>query len=92
MVQQKEYFKYSKNKEIINIPSDSSSKDDFNFFEGKWKIRNRKLKTRLANCTEWIEFDANQKMKIVLNGLGNIDHFYATFDSKPFEGMSLRFF
>jgi len=31
-------------------------------------------------------------MRIVLNGLGNIDHFYATFDGAPFEGISLRFF
>ncbi len=92
MTQQKEYFNYSKTGELINIPSPTSSKDDFNFFKGKWKIKNRRLKTRLNNCTEWIEFDADQEMKIMLHGLGNIDHFYATFDDKPFEGMSLRFF
>ena len=43
--------------EIIIIPSSSSSKNDFNFFEGKWKIRNKKLKARLENCSDWIEFD-----------------------------------
>jgi len=92
MAQEQEHFKYSEDGALINIPSPTSSKSDFDFFEGNWKIRNRRLKSRLDNCTEWIEFDASQKMNIVLSGLGNIDHFYATFEGKPFEGMSIRFF
>jgi hypothetical protein len=28
----------------------------------------------------------------VLNGLGNIDNYLATFDGQPFEGMSVRLF
>ena len=64
----------------------------FDFYAGKWTIQNKKLKTRLNNCTEWIEFEAKQEMRIVLNDLGNTDNFLATFDGEPFEGMSLRFF
>ncbi len=46
----------------LNItPSDNSSNHDFDFFFGKWKIHNRKLKTRLNNCTEWIQFEAKQE-------------------------------
>ena len=78
--------------ELIITASPTSSKNDFDFFEGQWKLRNRKLKTRLNNCTEWIEFESTQKMYQVLNGLGNIDNFLATFDGVPFEGMSVRLF
>ena len=40
------------------IPSKTSSNNDFDFLVGEWKIRNKKLKTRLNNCAEWLEFDA----------------------------------
>ncbi|MBP6532353.1 MAG: hypothetical protein KA285_03665 [Bacteroidia bacterium] len=79
-------------REIIIIPSSSSSKNDFNFFEGKWKIRNKKLKARLENCSDWLEFNSTQEMYKVLNGIGNIDNFLAEFDGQPFEGMTVRLF
>lgn len=78
--------------ELMNVPSSTSSKSDFDFYEGKWKLRNRKLKSRLTNCEEWTEFESTQEMYKVLNGIGNIDNFLATFDDKPFEGMTVRLF
>lgn len=92
MKEKSTHFKYAENGELINIPSPTSSKSDFDFYGGKWKIRNKRLKTRLNNCIEWIEFEAKQDCNLVLNGFGNVDYFYATFDGEPFEGMSLRFF
>jgi hypothetical protein len=45
----------------LNISSSaSSSKNDFDFFIGEWKIINKKLKSRLKNCEDWQEFDATQ--------------------------------
>lgn len=76
----------------IITPSATSSKDDFDFFVGKWQLRNRKLKERLNNCSDWLEFPATQECYKILNGTGNIDNFLAEFDSVPFEGMSLRLF
>lgn len=73
-------------------PSAASSQNDFDFFIGKWKIKNRKLKSRLNNCNEWEEFEATQEVYKVLNNFGNIDHFYASFNGMPFEGMTLRLF
>lgn len=78
--------------ELIIVASPTSSKHDFDFYEGKWKLHNRKLKTRLNNCTEWTEFESTQEMYRVLNGIGNIDNYLATFDGVPFEGMSVRLF
>jgi hypothetical protein len=77
---------------LIITASPSSSKHDFDFFEGKWKLHNKKLKSKLNNCTEWVEFESTQQMYKVLNGIGNIDNFLATFDGEPFEGMTLRLF
>lgn len=77
----------------LNITaSTSSSPADFDFLIGKWQVRNRKLKIRLANCQEWIEFDATNDMHTVLDGLGNTDSFRTTINNKPFEGMTLRLF
>lgn len=76
--------------EIVATPS--SSKHDFDFFEGKWNLHNKKLKSRLSNCTEWVEFESTQEMYKVLNGIGNIDNFIATFNGQPFEGMTVRLF
>ena len=56
MGQDSEQFKVLENGEIVNIPSPTSSKSDFDFFVGNWEIRNKRLKTRLNNCDEWIEY------------------------------------
>jgi hypothetical protein len=77
---------------LVITASASSSKHDFDFFEGKWKLHNRKLKSRLSNSNEWIEFESTQEMYRVLNGIGNIDNFLATFNGEPFEGMTVRLF
>lgn len=74
------------------LPSKNSSKNDFDFYEGSWLIKNRKLKNRLCNSDEWIEFDAQQEMKIILLGFGNTDNFIANFDGEPFEGRTIRLF
>ncbi|MDX1935475.1 MAG: hypothetical protein SFU21_00075 [Flavihumibacter sp.] len=83
---------FDKNGNLNIMASANSSKNDFDFYEGKWKLHNKKLKTRLNNCTEWIEFESTQEMYRVLHGLGNIDNFLASFDGVPFEGMSVRLF
>ncbi|MEK7724333.1 MAG: hypothetical protein AAB336_08310 [Acidobacteriota bacterium] len=79
-------------KDLQITASPNSSKNDFDFMVGNWKICNRKLKERLNNCDEWIEFEATQEFKLILNGFGNTDSFFAEFDGKPFEGMTLRLF
>lgn len=95
---------YGQNKKIMNIsktkhttvldirPSATSSANDFDFLQGQWQVHNRKLKTRLNNCKEWDEFESELHMKKALNGLGNVENYYATFNNEPFEGMAVRLF
>jgi hypothetical protein len=72
--------------------SESSSKHDFDFLVGGWKVRNRKLKEPLTGRDEWEEFDAKQDLRPILLGAGNFDIFSTAFDGKPFEGFTLRLF
>jgi hypothetical protein len=81
-----------KNGHLIITASPNSSKNDFDFLVGDWLIRHKKLKHRLVNNQEWIEFDSTFKMFKVLNGLGNIDNMNTSIDGAEYEGMSIRFF
>jgi hypothetical protein len=79
-------------KEMQVPASGVSSKNDFDFLIGKWKIHNRKIKSRLSNSKEWIEFEATGEMFKILGGIGNTDNFLTTLEGRPFEGRTLRFF
>ena len=64
---------------------------DFDFWRGRWTIRNRRLRRRLAGATEWEEFESTCAARSLLGGLGNEDEFRAELDGE-FIGMSFRFF
>ncbi|MGH1493176.1 MAG: hypothetical protein ACRBK7_27900 [Acidimicrobiales bacterium] len=85
-------FTFNAAGELEVTPSAASSQHDFDFYVGKWKIHNRKLNSRLTNSDEWSEFEADQEMELILNGLGNTDNFVTSFDGEPFEGRTLRLF
>ncbi len=74
------------------VASKSSTQNDFDFLVGKWNIHNKKLKSRLSNSNDWIEFEAVQEMRKVLTGMGNVEIISATIDDKPYEGMAIRLF
>jgi len=74
------------------VATKSSSEKDFDFLIGKWKVHNRKLKSRLSGCSEWTEFEAKVACRKILSGYGNVDSFQTTIDRMSFEGMSLRLF
>ena len=63
---------------------------DFSFLVGKWSVLNRRLKERLKNCNEWIEFQAEMETKSILNGLGLMDEMKTTYFGDEFIGLSLR--
>jgi hypothetical protein len=68
-----------------------SSATDFDFFMGRWRVRNRYLRERLRGSTEWEEFEARSVARPLLGGLGNEDEFRTDFQG-GFIGMSFRFF
>ncbi len=72
--------------------SPSSSQHDFDYLVGTWKLRNRKLASRLTHSTQWTSFESRVEMHQILNGLGNIDKYTDEASGKPYEGVALRLF
>ena len=77
---------------LVIKASPTSSVHDFDYLVGNWKLRNRKLKARLAHSTEWISFDSRVEMHQILNGVGNIDKYTDNASGAPYEGVALRLF
>jgi len=59
--------------ELQIAASPNSSPEDFDFLVGKWKMHNRHLNKRLANCHDWTEFDASDVNTKILNGAADTD-------------------
>lgn len=45
----------------------------FDFLVGHWTVRHRRLKERLAGCTEWDEFPGTCSLRPLLDGQANVD-------------------
>ena len=65
----------------------------FDFLAGRWRVRNERLRRRLAGSTDWQRFDAIVESRPLLGGLGNIDEFI-TDELEPdvYIGMALRLY
>ena len=65
---------------------------DFDFFVGRWRIENQRLRHRLQESDDWEHFEASQEMRLLPGGIGNYDDFLAPCWRPGFVGMSLRLF
>lgn len=72
-----------------NTTQDSGIKD-FDFFIGNWQVKHRRLKERLANCQEWLEFDGNTSVSKILGGAGNIDDNLLEMPGAAYRAATLR--
>src|SRR6202008_4609097 len=77
---------------LVIEASPTSSRHDFDYLIGNWKLRNRKLKSRLTRSDEWISVESQVQMHQILDGLGNIDKYTDSASGKPYEGVALRLF
>lgn len=64
---------------------------DFDFYHGRWRVRNERLRERLRGSDEWETFEATQECRPILGGIGNLDDFATDWDD-GFRGMTLRLF
>lgn len=64
---------------------------DFDFFFGRWRVENRRLRERLLNCEEWDTFEAVCDCHPLERGLGNVDT-YVTDYWPNFSGATVRIF
>jgi hypothetical protein len=62
---------------------------DFDFLTGSWLVRHRRLRKRLAGCTDWDEFENTFDARTQLGGLVSIDE-GALPSPSPYRGMTFR--
>lgn len=63
---------------------------DFDFLVGKWRVHHWRLKERLADNHEWVEFDGTSQLQMTLNGHGTIDENYIGLPSGPYRAVGIR--
>lgn len=68
--------------------SDGSS--DFDFQQGRWHVRHRRLKARLAGCNEWEEFAGTSEQRPILGGNGNIEDNLLHLPGGDYRAVALR--
>src|SRR6185369_5675364 len=63
---------------------------DFDFLVGRWQVHHRRLKERLANSHEWVEFDGTCSNFPLMGGWGNVDDNVLNLPGDNYRGVGLR--
>jgi hypothetical protein len=63
---------------------------DFDFLFGRWQVANRRLKRRLAGCSDWEEFPSAVNCESRLGGLANVEEH--VMPTMGFSGLAVRTF
>jgi hypothetical protein len=72
------------------MENEATGANDFDFLIGRWRIHHRRLKERLADNHEWIEFEGTCAMQKILGGAGNMDDNVLDFPGDAYRAVSLR--
>lgn len=78
--------------EATPLPLLDTRPHDFDFLVGRWQVAHRRLRRRLAGCTDWDEFDGTLVNRPVLGGHGNVGDNLMNFPGGAFRGIGLRAF
>ena len=70
----------------------SDHSTDFDFQQGRWRVKHRRLKARLAGCTEWEEFDGTSEQRPLLGGNGNVEDNLLHLPGGDYRAVALRSF
>jgi len=63
---------------------------DFDFQQGRWHVRHRRLTARLAGCTSWKEFTGTSEQRPLLGGNGNIEDNLLHLPGGTYRAVALR--
>lgn len=69
-----------------------SNSTDFDFLLGRWQVSHRRLKERLASCTQWEAFGGHCEARALLGGLGNVDDNWIDLPDGAYRAATLRAF
>lgn len=76
----------------MSIHTTTSTADDFNFIIGSWRVMHRRLKERLADCDQWIEFEGSSTTTSILGGHGNLEDNFLSLPEGSYRAVALRSF
>ena len=65
---------------------------DFDFLFGRWQVHHRKLKHRLVNSHEWIEFEGSLFCQPLMGGYANVDDTVFEVPGGAYGGVAVRSF
>ena len=77
-------------KKGAEMKDDIDGAHDFDFFMGSWRVHHRRLKERLANNHEWVEFKGTGIAQKILGGFGNIDNNLLDLPNGAYRAVTLR--
>ncbi len=69
-----------------------SASTDFDFIIGEWKVRHRRLNSRMTGCTDWTEFPGTSSTRKILGGFGNVEDNVLNFPDGEVKAAALRSF
>jgi hypothetical protein len=75
-----------------HLPLAENHPSDFDFFQGHWLVKHRRLKDRLAGSSDWEHFDGSCCMHKTLGGFGNIDDNILQLPAGTYRAVTLRSF
>jgi hypothetical protein len=64
----------------------------FDFQMGHWRVRHRRLKTRLCSADDWEEFEGTANVRPVLGGLGNVEDQEICLPGGTYHAIAVRSF
>ena len=67
-----------------------AGRSGFDFLVGHWTVRHRRLKERLAGCTEWEAFPGTCCMRPLLDGQANVDDNVLELPSGIYRAAAIR--
>jgi hypothetical protein len=76
----------------VPLPPSPDAPRDWDFLVGRWSVRHRRLKQRLAGSTQWEEFGGTLHNWPVLGGFGNVGDNILELPSGTRRGASVRAF
>ena len=79
-------------KEVTHAEAAVPGLHDFDFLVGHWQVHHRKLKQRLVNSHEWVEFEGTLFNQPLMGGYANVDDTVFEVPGGTYRGVAPRSF
>lgn len=74
------------------LPLETDAPSDFDFEIGDWRVHHRRLKDRLAGCTDWETFEGLSSTRKTLGGFGNVEDNQIFLPGGSYRAIAIRSF